>query len=201
MPKIGKHRVIIKGNFVELTIMYNRKNNFHFSESLPEIEAVTNWRNVGYNTERDLLSSLFDALNKYHDIISKTRKVICITYQVGINTAMNKTGDGSWTGKTGKWRKVEHFGLEYGIGFTYEIIMEKSGKNVKYFRLTDGGSLGYEIHLSKSNIIVKHSDKKEAFLLELSMAADSMANKFVDFFLRKDLDKLLELGTTKLLTQ
>lgn len=199
MPKIGKYTAKIKGNAVDLTIMYNRKRNFYFAEELSEIIRLTEWGNWGFPTEANLIETFKNALREYHKIISETKKVIIVSFAVGINSAMDKTGQGSWSGKDGKWRNVDHFDLEYGVGFSYKIMMEKKGEETMYHYLKEDGTFGYKEYLSTNQIVIAYSEKKEAFLKELIINADAMANKFVDFFLSNDLNKILEAGTIKLL--
>ncbi|MBL4665369.1 MAG: hypothetical protein JKY23_05400 [Nitrospinaceae bacterium] len=198
MPKIGTHFAIIKGEGKILTIFYNRDKQFHFKDDVGYVSSAVDWDNMRHESEKDLLNTFREALSEYHELIAEIEKVILIEFMVGINSAMDKTGPQSWSGKVG-WHDIEHFDKEYGLGFTFEVVYRRKAQKTEYFYYLEDGNMGGRILGDRSkDIIIPHTDKAEAYLRNLEVSMDELCNQFIAFLKSDDLILKLETGGGKL---
>lgn len=199
MPKINKQQFKVQGKYLSFDMYYNSTNGFYFKETttIKSLQEAVKFCNMA-STEHELITHMNEKLKEFHEKIKKSRKVIVIDYRVGQTVSMEKTGPGSYVGKSG-WHNVSNIGLDYGLAFKFEVYMRVDAKETEYHRINEDGSLGWTTPVSKEDAQIDWTEEREQALIQMGEAANEAAKKLHEFMTKDDLSYILELGNFKLL--
>lgn len=183
MPKIGKRGFKISNRIHELDIYYRSKDKiFYFNrihELFPEVIRLSGFTNSA-RTEDELVFALISALETYHKLIEKRRKVIAYKFLVAggtaqINTPMKSGGTAirrkPWAKNLGVFGHPE----DQGFSIRYEILYEITGKEVEY-RDLDGYLFRMPLH-DNSWIIIDYTEEREKAFDEINEAIERMVSR------------------------
>lgn len=196
MPKIGVKIEKIKEQHVELIIWYTRELGFFYKGLPSDFINVSGFRNVGYESENTLLGSFRDALDIYHERMKQTKKVIKYTLGGTTGMIMAKVGEGRYSGtKDGVSNKFSSIGnCGYGFSFDYDVLIETSGTDKKrYYRITEDGSVGYEINCTWSTaLLIDWTPEREQFFKDMVANLQRLINGVSSFFDQPDMTQLMD---------
>jgi hypothetical protein len=211
MAKVGNVEFYIKGELRRFELHYSQRDGFRAKDFPDEITRMAGTYSSGYATEGQLKDSLFKAIEKYHELISKERKIIAYSIMLPAEMKMNKTGEGSYSGYRPEVPKKLHYRLRdsplgfYGFGFLidYKVYAEIESNGLTYYKINSDGTKGYKDNNfdKNKNLVMDWSEEREAFFKGLHASTKAMVDKMLAFFGKED-DELLGLidaGGQKLL--
>ena len=197
MPKIGTENKRISGQWVPMSIYYNRTKRFYYKEVPTVIKnTAVNFKNEGYATEQELSRAFDEVLKEYHQIIEITSKVIHIRYLVGRQTIWTETSDRSWSKNHG-FQDVANIDIKAGVALDYTVYLKKEAEEVSYAEVYTSGAVGYfsKAKIPDSHIEVPYSEKTIAFLDKTMGTLDLLSHQFIDFFRKPNLVELMHSNT------
>lgn len=197
MPKITTHQYKIRGKYVDIATYYNRTNKF-FAKGIPDDVLAFQKKAPSYfETEDELDTFVRTSIQEYHEKIKSSRKIIAYKLNLSSDLRMNKIGDGHWSGSR-SWLNDAYAGSlagdGYGFSIEWEMLIEVSSDKVRYNRIREDGSIGFETYLDQRTIL-KWTPKREAAFKEIDAAIESMVKKIGAVLLDEDKTvKLLDSG-------
>lgn len=159
MPKIGKKFFSITGRGDDYEIHYTRKELFSIKGLPKEFTTITQFETHGYDTENSLIMAVHDAIKKYMELTKTERTSILFRAVASYDLALNKTGDGAYSGhKSGVSKYVSSMGMgsipQYAMGFEYHIVKvvgNSSTEKDTYYRLNEDLELESTYAMSASD--------------------------------------------------
>lgn len=201
MPKITTESKRLRAKWVQLIVFYNQKKKFHFKELPDDLVRLSDFKNHGYETERELNQAIDLALQKFHEEILTTSKVIRIKYMVGKSTSWKQSGDRSWS-KNPNYKDVKNIDLRSGICLDYTVYLKKEAQEVMYAEIYNSGEISFfskRGHLENSDIEVPYSEEVIAFLEVTMKTLGELSHKFIDFFRKPDVLEIMKTNPQMLL--
>ena len=173
MPKVSNVRIRIDNEIQSFDIHYNKKDCFHVKNFPSSVLQFTDKHNglvtANFQTEHELKNSLHECVNRYHEAMTCTRKVIRYKLYASTEIRMNKNDDHSWYGvRPGINKNIAgidgHHTPDYAIGFDYSILLETKSNGLKYNEIKSDGSIGCSINVYPDDIIIDWTiDRELAF--------------------------------------
>lgn len=166
MPKVSHFNIEIDGDYRRIDVFYNKKEKFHIGNVLTDVlklGAETGDYAVtisGFDTEAHLKTSIYECAERYHEKKSSSRKVIAYslyaTSEIGMNEATSHFGGKSFSGKRkGISKNVRSLsGCDFGIGFSFEVLLEINKNGKTYHRINEDGTVGYERDITRNEATV-----------------------------------------------
>ncbi len=146
---------------------------------------------VQMETESQLRNDLSKAVELFKELTSQTRKVILFQCVSSPMLSMHQESQNSFRGrKSGIGTKMgsANFGaLECTIGIQYEVAMEITKGEPKYFKIDETGKMVGEISLYRgaqhiTYRVMEWSEEREAFFKNIYSGMESMFLKMAQFF-------------------
>ena len=160
MPKVSHHEFRIDGELIKLDIGYNKEKMFHImrfpSKVFQSLDAQEMGTIAGIPTEKELIKSVEEIIDRYHRVVKSKRKIIAYSMSATTEIRMNKVGDGSYQG-TKSWAEnlhdLEGFGNNgYGFVIDYKVLVEINDNGLKYSKLLMNGETTNPTHSSHHNL-------------------------------------------------
>lgn len=182
MPKVSSVKFKIKGEPKEFPIHYLKQVKFYIKDFPDEVRRIV-WASTSdfnrgskkFETEQELIDYYKNLIDRYHDIISQTRKVIA--YHISapsrfkelpkvtreIKEKLGYAGDGE---------------NEFGFTIDYSIFLQRIGDGSAFFEVLPDGSAGRNANFAfNQSTIIEYTPEREVFL-------QNMKQKMQDMFLK-----------------
>lgn len=210
MPKIGKKYFSITDRGADYELHYTRKELFNIKGLPQEFITITQFQTHGYDTESALIMAVHDAIKKYRELTKTERTSILFRAVASYDLALNKTGDGAYSGhKSGVSKYVSTIGMGYfpqcAMGFEYHIVKvvgNSSTEKDTYYRLNEDLELTstYPMNVSDKNYReIPYSPSTIVLFKELADAFQNAVYK-ISKIMDADIKELEVASTPKLLS-
>lgn len=204
MPKVSSIRFNIKGESRELAIHYLKDQKFYIKDFPDEVnrivwQATSDFTRAGnkFETEQELIDYYEAFLERYHKIISETKKVIA--YHIA---APNKFKELKEVTKEVKDKLGYGGSGENQFGFTidYGVFLMRTGDGTGFFDINEDGTAGRNANFPFNHCtIIDYTPEREAFLEGMKERMRGMFLKVISFMM--DEKKFIQVmdSNTKLL--
>lgn len=207
MAKIGKETVTISGKWMEIDIFYSRKAGFYADKLPSDFLTMTEFDKRLFASEKDFMDTLKCEIHRYHEMITKRRKVILYKLNGSSAMLMNQESKGCYHGrKEGVSSQFKGISFcsdapEYMFGFSYEVRIEVKGEGENYYSIGENGEpvLPY-IRGRGSWEVIDWSEEREAFFKGMVDSLQKLINSTSSFFDQPDLLQLMETVGIKALS-
>lgn len=191
MPKVSSVFFKIKGESKEYAIHYLKQDKFYIKDFPDDVFRLVNsvtsdFTRSGekFETEQELTDYYEKFIERYHNIISQTRKVIA--YHISapsmfrelpeVNQVKQKLG---YAG--GQGENVFGFTIDYGV------FLQQEGNGTSFFTINTDGSAGSFAHFEfKKSIIIDHTPEREVFLENMKQRMREMFLKVISVMMDED---------------
>lgn len=207
MAKIGKDIFVIKNESTCVDIHYSQKSGFYYKGIPQEVYDLTSFGNKRYQDEGGLKQHLLSSLTEYHEKIRNCRKVISYHLYGSTQLILNKL-EGACAGycgiKTGVSKQFDHKldnSIENMFGFTFNILIEVTGRTVEYYHVREDNSPGalYRFSNNSREMIIDWTQEREQFFMDLQEKLQQLIYGVSEFFDQPNLLQLIDSFGIKLL--
>lgn len=196
MPKIGKESIQVSGDWIQIDLMYSRKNGFSAKGIPAKVLSLVTISTK--KSENEFILHLRGKLKEYHELTKKEEKVILVDLAFAMSHIYGKESGSVRSGKRGIWSNSESIKThEYGFAFDWMICKKINRESTEYFQILSNqdGELFYrKIHpttISKK-IEIPYTKDREHFFLNMAKSVDLMAEKICKFLKDDNLPFLID---------
>ena len=207
MPKVGKTTIQVGNKRETFDIYYSSSKGFYLKDFPQQMISTVdstdrNSSSHYYNTESELISAMENVMRRYYEITSSTKRVILVKVGYGIRNTMNRTGLGSYTGIAGKPRSIgnprfggEAVNFDWGVSFEWDVFVLVSSSVDKLFMVmlddnyeeTERSKYAREYRSeSIDGYMIDWTPERHEFFKNMERAMQSLGDKMMDFFKKKD---------------
>lgn len=169
MPKVSSIRFEIQGKSIDFAIHYKKSEKFFIKDFPDEVLVIAeDFKRQGkkFETENELITYYSTLIVKFHEIISRTRKVIA--YHLSAPDAFKDL-----TGLTKEIiDKIGYVGRDkntFGFTIEYDILFEQTDNGKSFFNVNEDNTIGskanFATHLST---IIDYTPERELFFINLN---------------------------------
>jgi hypothetical protein len=207
MPKVSNHTFKIDGEFIKFDIHYTKTDQFHIKDFPKKVLVCSSGvYATGKSTEDALISGLQAAVNTYHELTSKSKRVILIKFNCSHECYMNKTGEGSYQGYQ-QWfpkelRNKISDGRFNGSGFSisHQNMLQVTHGGIEYWDVDKNWSPRYKSRINDdTGILMDWTQDREDFFIEMGKSCEEMVKNLLLFLADKERMQLMIDNKLKLL--
>ena len=186
MPRVATAVFTIKGERHEFGISYSTKDKFYLNGFPSELKNVVDssftresLKPPKFETEAELRNYYSVLIDKYHEIISKTKKVII--YHLSAPERFQEL-DGIPKEMAKKIGYAGGIGENiFGFTIEYQVLFQKTDDGVQYFKVNTDGSVGYQESVPTHLItIIDYTEEREVFFENIKKNMEALFLKVIN---------------------
>ncbi len=209
MPKITTFDTFIEGKYTQFEVYYSSRQGGFYIKNCPN-KIAEYMEMTHYETERDILIAFKQAVDKFHEDLKVSTKIILYSISLPTGIHMNKIDSGHYSGShervpqkltrlIGTIRGDDSDCESYGFVINHRIVTKIEAEKTTYKELENGirdGSLTRKYKIEQE---IEWTQEREDFFNSLKESTISIIEKILQFLGKEDSEllKIFNTGSIK----